>query len=128
MFPRDEIWMRKVYEPEVFNGSLTRIFKPENRLHPNPKGFRLKENIKIRIVETPGNDTTGSMPVVSQNYRKATIENIIVTDIKNLRPKDFKGASRDITDITGLRYNLGLIYDRVPESFNTITIIDIRYS
>lgn len=127
MFPRDELWIRKVYEPEVVDGTLTRIFKPDNRLYPNTKGFNINEKVKVKIVEIPGNDKTRCMPIVNKNYRMATINNMIVTDINSLRKKDFIGASKDVYDAKSLRYNLGLLYDKTPESFDKITIIDIKY-
>jgi hypothetical protein len=127
MFPRDEIWIRNVYEPEVMSGSLTRIFKPYNRIYPNNKGFKLGEEVKVRIVDVPGNDVTNCRPLVREDYRRATIENLVVTNIEKLKPKDFKGSSKDVYDITSLRYNLGLIYGNIPEAFDVITIIDIKY-
>jgi hypothetical protein len=127
MFPRDELWIRKVYEPEVMDGSLTRIFKPGDRNYPNPKGFKISEEIKIRVVEIPGNDETNCIPVVKDYYRKATIDSITVTEIASLKSEHFIGASKDIYDTKSLRYNLGLLYNNIPESFNKISIIDITY-
>jgi hypothetical protein len=127
MFPRDEIWLRKVYEPEVVSGSLTRIFKPGDRTYPNHKGFKIGEQIKIRVVEIPGNDQTNCVPIVKNYYRKATIDSIIVTAIDSLKKEDFIGSSKDIYNKNSLRYNLGLLYNDVPESFNKISIIEIKY-
>ena len=127
MFPRDEIWIRKVYEPEIMGGKLTRLFKPENRMYPNPKGFKIGEEIKIRVVEVPCHDNQECVPVLSKEYKKAFIKNLAVIDIDMLKKKDFLGASKDITDIASLRYHLGILYNRAPGSFKKITIIDIKY-
>jgi hypothetical protein len=127
MYPRDEIWLRKVYEPEIISGLLTRIFKPGNRNYPNPKGFKIGEEIKIRVVDIPGNDETKCIPVVKDYYRNATIDSIKVTDLNSLKKEDFIGASTDIYNNISLRYNLGLLYNDIPESFDKISIIDIKY-
>jgi hypothetical protein len=126
-FPRDELWFRKVYQDELAAGTLTRIFKPGNRIYPESKGFMPGECVKLRILEAPGNDKTGALPLLNGFCRSATIENIVLTNIDALTPPDFIGASRDIHDTLTLRYHLGIIYDKKPQDFKQISIIDILY-
>ena len=125
--PRDEIAIRKVYEPLVLTGKLTTLFRPGNRIAPNVRGYYMGETVKVKIIKSPGNDDKKIPPTFDKKERKARIKKIGIEEIENLTKEDFVGSSPDVPDIESLRYHLGLIYDKTPEQISKLTRIELEY-
>jgi hypothetical protein len=127
-YPRDDLWERKPYESLIADGSLTTFFRPGDRVNQNnKKHFKKGETLTIRILEKPGDEERGLVPVLNGHIRKARVADIYKKNIENLTSEDFKGSSPDVQDVLQLRYNLGITYNRPVELFKEITVVKVEY-
>ena len=128
-FPRNEIWERKAYESLIKKGKLKVFFRPENRIcDSNKKKCFIKgEEIRVRVLEKPGDDDRNIEPVFSNLVRKAVIEELKVVNINSLNEEDFMDSYPNVKDAKSLAYHLALIYNKDPNEFKEVTKIKIRY-
>lgn len=128
-YPRKEIWERKVYEPLIKSEKLTTLFRPGNRICDvgKVKCFNNGEEVTIKILEKQGDDIRNIEPVFSPTIKKARIEEIKENSLPSLLKKDFKNSYPNATNQKTLRYHLGLIYNKEPNSFKEVTKIKIEY-
>jgi len=130
-YPRNDIWERKPYEALIADGSLTTFFRPGDRVtQTNEKIFKNGETLTMRILEKPGCEERGFVPIFDSNhFRHIKVVEIYRKNIEKLTAQDFKGSSPDVQNITQLRYNLGITYNRPIDSktFNEVTVIKVEY-
>lgn len=126
---RDELAVRKIYSHLIKSKKLTTFFRPFNRIFPNYRGYKHGEIIKIKIIETVGNDLHDIPPKFSEDEFPARIVSIKAKRFNDISEEDFFGSSPDVTNKNSLAYHLGVIYnlpmDKIEQS--EITIIEIKY-
>jgi hypothetical protein len=127
----DEMAFRKIYWPEVQAGRITKVFRPGSRPCGLWRGYCAGQRVRARVIEKIGADWAKVAPVFTDSlYRDIVIEKVEVKKISELEEVDFFGASADMTSSRSLRYNLGLIYNLLPEELSEdsyITIISFNY-
>jgi len=128
-YPRNEIWVRKVYEELILNGKLTTLFRPGDRIGDNKKTkyFNKGEGVIVRVLEKPGDEERNIEPEFSPLIRKARIKEMKKVDLSSLLREDFEDSYPNVTNQDTLRYNLGLTYNKRPDSFSRVTKIKIKY-
>jgi len=127
-YPRNDLWERKPYESLIAEGSLTTFFRPGDRVNQtNEKYFMLGETLTIRILEKPGDEERGFVPILNNHFRKARVVEIYKKNIEDLTQGDFEGSSPDVQNILQLKYNLGITYHKPIDSFKEITRVKVEY-
>ncbi len=126
---RDELAVRKIYSHLIKSKKLTTFFRPFNRIFPNYRGYKYGEIIKIKIIETVGNDLHDIPPKFSEEEFPAKIISIKAKRFNDISKEDFTGSSPDVTDKQSLLYHLGTIYNLSTEKIekSEITRIEVRY-
>ena len=83
----------------------------------------------LEVLGDPDQDRYEIAPVFNPVQRLVRIESIEVKPIEELTAEDFIGSSPDAHDIESLKFQMGLIYDQSPESFegSDVTRITIHY-
>lgn len=132
--PRDEMAIRKVYEPLVVSGDLKTVFRPGNRVCSEGEDvtrcYWEGEEITVRIVEVPGSDVHEIAPKFSESVMRSVrifkIENIAFED---LILEHFEGSSPDVQTSEQVAYHLGLVYGRTPDQVmkEGVTRIGLKY-
>ena len=126
--PRDEIAFRREYERLVLGRSITTVFRPGNRIHPNWRGYRLGEIVTARIIARTGSDELAIPPVFTPDRVPVRIASLRYLPIDRLKPADFEGSSPDIFDIESLEEHLTSIYRRPVDAFSRhVTRIGLDY-
>ena len=128
-YPRAEIWFRKAYEELVEKQEITTIFRPGDRIcgGSKTKCFYPAEQLTVRVLEKPGDDERNIEPLFTKTVKKVKIVEIKTLNINDLSKEDFVNTFPDVKTPEGLRYHLGLIYDKSPSSFEIVTKIKIKY-
>jgi hypothetical protein len=125
---RNEMAFRKRYEQTVFDGTLTTVFRPGNRMFPNWRGYKKGEQITARIIKKVGNDAKLISPVFTKNKKQVKIKNIEVININNLNKKDFIYSCPNVKTIDDLKKQFVWVYNKKPEEYNNIvTKIQLEY-
>lgn len=108
----NEIAFRKVYSGLLEKGKISVIFRPEQRLCGDFRGYCTDQNVAIRIIDKVGADWAMIPPTfVSGFSKRARITNVETKKIGELEMVDFNGSSPDIHDRDSLKYYLGIIYN-----------------
>lgn len=112
MLNPDEIAFRKVYSGLLEKGKISVIFRPEQRLCGDFRGYCTDQNVTIKIIDKVGADWAMISPTfVSSFSKKARITSVETKKIGELKVVDFNGSSPDIHDRDSLKYYLGIIYN-----------------
>lgn len=124
----DTMSFRKIYWPLIRDEKMTKVFRPGVRPCGSEQGYCSGNKVKLCILEKVGVDWALVRPVLSNDMTKdVIIEKVEVREISSLKPEDFVGATPDVYDQESLRYNLGIIYNLLPEEIDLITITSIKY-
>ncbi len=124
---RDEMFFRMVYLELLKNKKLRTVFRPGNRLYPNPKGYQIGEIVTARVIEVPGNDSSEVIPKFTKDRFRIRISDIAIKPIEKLVEEDFDGSSPDVTNILQLKYHLGLIYNQPAGAFDNQEVTRINF-
>ena len=124
---RDELSERKVFQELIESEKLKIVFRPGNRIFPNPKGYKVNEIVTIRIVTKPGDDELNRPPIFNNFKKRVRIKNITVKDINELDDDDFISSYPTINNTDLLKYHLGLIYNLSPSDITEISKIELEY-
>lgn len=125
--PRAYLWFRKQYYPYIEDGSLTTIFRPDDRRPPHPEHLNTGEIVTLKIIEKPGNEAEKICPQLWPQEWKAKVLHLDVHRIDDLMESYFIGSSPDVKNPTQLREQLSAIYGKAPYEFDIVTRIILRY-
>lgn len=128
-YPRNEIWIRKVYEDLVKEEKLKVMFRPGERICDGKKEkcFHPGEEVLLRVLERPGDSERNIEPQFTGTVRKAKIKEMKEIKIEELTEKDFEGSSPDVQNIEQLKYHFGLVYNLSLVEIEKVTKIEIEY-
>lgn len=108
----NEIAFRKVYSGLLEDGKISVIFRPEQRLCGDFRGYCTDQNVTIKIIDKVGADWAMIPPKFAKGFSKnARITNVETKKIGELKGTDFDGSSPDIHNKESLKYYLGIIYN-----------------
>ncbi|MBI1272183.1 hypothetical protein GC174_17280 [bacterium] len=131
--PKNAIWIRKFYQTLLEDRSLTTIFRPGRRLleENHPKALAVGEETCLRIIDKVGADWA-EIPgiLLPEPVYPVVIKAVTVKRLKGLLPEDFEGSSPDVQDLSGLKLQLGLIYNLSKEDLSSdfwVTRTTFRY-
>lgn len=122
-----ELWFRMPYRGLIAEGAFTAAVRPGDRRAPQPKGTEEGTLAAVRILEKPGDEETGIVPVFNDLSRKARIDRIVVKQISELHPEDLARCSPDSRSREAVIYHLGLIYNREFAPSETVSILYFTY-
>ena len=122
-----ELWFRMPYRGLIAEGAFTAAVRPGDRRAPQPKGTEEGALAAVRILEKPGDEETGSVPVFNDLLRKARIDRIVVKQISELHPEDLARCSPDSMSLEAVMCHLGLIYNREFAPSETVSILYFTY-
>lgn len=132
--PRDEMAIRKVYQPLVESGELRVVFRPGDRVcglgRDTYRGYWKGEDVTVKIIDVPGSDVYGIAPKFSDAIqRRVRISEIEKISFEDLNSEHFDGSSPDVQNPEQLAYHLGLVYGRMPEEIKRegVTRIGLKY-
>ena len=126
--PRDEMAFRKRYQSLVEGEQLTTVFRPGDRVFPNFRGYKPRELITARIIETPGSDEEKIPPLFNDIKVPIQIVQIETFNVYSLTNAHFQGSSPDVQNIEELLEHLEAIYSQPISNFNDeITRIVFNY-
>lgn len=121
---REEIYFRKIYRDLIGQTKITTVFRPGNRLHGHPKGFREGEIVNLRIIVNVGAEWAKIHAELDPAFIvRAQITSLEAKTLGDLRKADFKGSSPDVQDVEQLRYHLGVIYNLNPSQLRSTTVV-----
>jgi len=129
----DPNWIafRKIYKDLIKEKKITVVFRPDERLCGDFRGYCEGQIVTIGVVDKVGADWSKLPPVfLSEDFGKIKIINIEAKKIKELTKDDFTASSPDVKDATTLKYHLGIIYNLPPEDVmedSTVTKIQFEY-
>jgi len=128
-YSRNEIWERKVYEDVIKKGELKVLFRPGDRVcgDGKTKCFYEGEEVRLRILERPGNEKGNVVPLFTPLVKNVKILKLKKMFLSSLVEKDFINSYPDVTNVEGLKYHLGLVYDENPNFFREVTKIELGY-
>ncbi len=120
-----ELWFRKPYLPLLEQQAMTTAIRPGNRKRPNPKGTSVGEDIKLRLLDEAGNES--SLPRFNSFTANARITSIDVKTLEEITDEDLVGTSPDASRKELLPYHLGLIYNRALSKKELVSVIKFSY-
>lgn len=108
----NEIAFRRIYHGLLEKGRITVIFRPEQRLCGDFRGYCAGQNVAIRIIDKVGADWAMVPPRFVKGFsKKARITNVETKKIGELKRNDYNGSSPDIHNKESLKYYIGIIYN-----------------
>lgn len=123
-----ELWFRLVYWKLIEERQFTAALRPGNRCFPAPKGTTVGEPALVRIIRLPGSEIQDTQPVFeSVRDLKVRITDIKVKNFGDLTGFDLRDCSPDCRSKEMARYHLGLIYNRVFNDDDVVSIISFEY-
>lgn len=125
------ISFRKLYLGQLREQTITRMFRPGNRLNDRVNGYVLGQNAIINVLDVPGSKYHGIEPVVLDEHFPVKLIKIQVKKLEDLVEGDFLNAGFDTQTKDQLRLSLANIYNLgVDEVYNSdfeVTITDFKY-
>jgi hypothetical protein len=122
-----ELWFRAAYEPDLAHRRFTSAVRPGSRLPGEHKGVSEGETVRVRIIAKPGDETSGLLPVFRPFECLIRITGLRVKKLSEITQEDLRFCSEDARDPKTLKYHLGLIYNRVFQDDEPITLLSWEY-
>ncbi len=122
-----ELWFRAPYQKDFENKSIFSAVRPGDRRFPMPKGTRVGEIARIRIIEIPGSEEYNTKPIFNNFKSYVKIGNLIVKRIGELSAEDIRFASEDSRTPEDVKKHLEKIYGRNFNDQDTVTVIQWTY-
>lgn len=122
-----ELWFRAPYEPDLRSRKFSSAIRPGNRTPGNDKGVEIGETVKVRVLEYPGLESLKLDPVFTSFEINVRITKGRVLRIDQLTEDDLRNCSPDVRDPRMVKYHLGLIYNRIFENEEKVTLLSWEY-
>ena len=127
MWAMYELWFRAAYEPDLIHRRFTSALRPGVRLAGNPKGVAVGETVRVRILHWPGDESRGQQPQFGAFECRAKITTMAVKKISELTVSDLANCTPDVHNPKLVKYHLGLIYNRIFQDDEEVTLLSWEY-
>ena len=122
-----ELWFRLPYQNGFENKSIRSAVRPGDRRFPMPKGTRVGDIARIRIIEIPGSEEHNIKPIFNNFKSCVKVSNLVVKRIGELSADDLKFASEDSRTPKEVRKHLEKIYGKKFGNRDIVTVIHWAY-
>jgi hypothetical protein len=122
-----EFWMRLAYRDLIVSRKITTLVRPGDRRAGKPKGVRVGEKARLRLILRPGSEKKGIPPVLADFEIPARVTAVTVKAIGKITKADLAGSSPDAGNKEAVKCHLGLIYNRSFSDDDEATIIRLEY-
>ena len=123
-----ELWFRAPYQEDLIHKKISAAIRPGDRRFPLPKGARIDELAKIKIIVKPGVEKVNIPPVFNGFEMSVKITNLVVRTIGELKYNDLYRCSCDTQNAEAVKKHLSRIYGRNFEDKEIVTIIYWEYN
>lgn len=122
-----ELWFRLPYNEDLAREMIHACVRPGDRRSPLPKGTRIGEITKIRIIAIPGSEERGIMPTFTAFEALIRITDVAVKTIGELTSDDLRDCSWDARTGRDVKQHLEKIYGRSFGDRELVTLIRWDY-
>lgn len=122
-----ELWFRMPYEKELADESIHAAVRPGDRRLPAPKGTRVGEAVRVRIIVEPGSEELNIQPVFNRFETHVRITDLVVKTIGELSGDDLRFCSQDARNAEAVKSHLQKIYHRDFGDEELVTVIHWEY-
>ncbi len=122
-----ELWFRSGYEDALAKKSIQSAVRPGDRRSPMPKGAKIGELTRVRIIIKPGSEPHGTQPLFNDFESYVRITRLEVKAIRNLTGDDLRLCSEDSQDRAAVKEHLRNIYRRTFGDHEIVTIVYWEY-
>ncbi len=122
-----ELWFRSQYEDVLAKKSIRSAVRPGDRRFPMPKGAKIGEVSRVRIIVRPGSEQYGTSPTFNAFEAYVLITRLVVKTIENLISDDLRSCSSDARDGAAVKEHLRRIYQRGFSDHEIITVVHWEY-
>lgn len=118
-----ELWFRAPYKRLLQKGLVTTTLRAGDRRKPEPKGYKVGEIIRLKIILNPGE----SNPRFDPWQTTIKILELRVKKIGELGKAELLGSPPDAKTKEAVKYNLGVFYNKEFTNKDVVTVIKFKY-
>lgn len=122
-----ELWFRASYHDDLARKSMHAAVRPGDRRSPLPKGTRIGEIARVRIIIKPGSEEDGIPPIFNGFQIRVKITDLVVKTIGELSRDDLRACSQDARSVKAVKRHLQKIYHRDFGDRDLVTVIHWEY-
>jgi shikimate dehydrogenase len=122
-----ELWFRAVYQKDLARRKIHAAVRPGDRRFPLPKGMRIGEVARIRIIVKPGSEEHGIAPAFNGFETRVRITDLVVKTIGELSRDDLRHCSEDARTGESVKKHLQEIYGRHFDDKEPVTVVHWEY-